>query len=138
MRRLVTLILCLLTASGARSGFAAASQHATEKGGTALAAISYPAAHGTDSAPAADPSWTAPEPVVLAPVARGIVPHAVRQPGAPFAALAPAVAETATARGQSAADRHAGLAVVRRGYRATGPPAHRDVSLFTQSLARPA
>ncbi len=138
MRRLVTLLLCLLTASGARSGFAAASQNATEKAGTALAALSHPAAHGTDPAPAADPAWTAPEPVVLAPAARGIAPHAVRQPGAPFARLAPVAAEAATARGQSAAARLAGLAVVRRGYRATGPPGRRDMSLFTQSLAQPA
>lgn len=138
MRRLVILLLCLFTASGARSGFAAANQNATEKAGTAQAAISYPAAHGTESVPAADPSWSAPEPVVLAPVARGIAPHAARQPGAPFAGLARAVAEAATARGQSAAARHAALAVVRRGYRATGPPGDRDISPFTQSLARPA
>jgi hypothetical protein len=142
MRRLVTLLLCLLTVSGARSGFAvasastAASERTTER--TSVVSVPRAAADTGHEAPAADPAWTAPTPVVIAPVIRGIAPHAVRRHGAPVAALALVVSGSETGRGQSAVARHAALSLLRRGYRATGPPVRIDMSPFTNSSARPA
>jgi hypothetical protein len=138
MRRLVTLLLCLLTASGARSGFAAASQNAATHLHTTVFSGAQLAADANREAPAADPAWTAPAPVVIAPATREIAPHAVRQHSVPVAAFAVVVSEPETARGQSAAAHHARLPLLRRGYRATGPPQRIDMSPLTNSLALPA
>ncbi|HXF23059.1 MAG TPA: hypothetical protein VN602_00970 [Gemmatimonadaceae bacterium] len=138
MRRLVTLLLCLFTATGARSSFAAVGQNASTHENTSVFAIGLSATDSSHDAPAADPAWAAPAPVVLAPVTRGVAPHAVRQHGTAFAALALTVPEQQTGRGQSAAAHHARIQPARRGYRATGPPQHLDMSPFTNSLARPA
>ncbi|HSU98124.1 MAG TPA: hypothetical protein VLI40_12900 [Gemmatimonadaceae bacterium] len=138
MRRLITLLLCLLTASGARSGFAVASQNAPTHGHTSVFAAAGLAADTSHEVPAADPAWTAPAPVVIAPVTRGVAPHAVGRHGAPVAALALVVSELETARGRSAVAHHARLPLLRRGYHATGPPKSVDMSPFTNSLARPA
>jgi hypothetical protein len=143
MRRLITLLLCLLTASGARSGLAVASQAVASQNASAHVHTSVFAAAGlaadtSHDVPAADPAWTAPTPVVIAPVTRGVAPHAVGRHGAAVAALALVVSELETARGRAAVAHHAGLSLLRRGYRATGPPARIDMSPFTNSLARPA
>jgi hypothetical protein len=139
MRRFLTLFLCLLTVSGARSGLAVSGRIASQIGqahehGSAYS-VAHPAADSSAEAPAADPAWSPPASVVLVPVTRGLAQHAARQHSSSLPALALHASEPAAARGQSAAARYARLPLLRRGYRATGPPMRVDMSPFTNSLA---
>ena len=135
MTRLITLVLCLLTASGIYPGSAAASRNASQAHARTL-----PTAHASQRGfPAVDPAWATQGPAVLAPPARGIAPHAGQQHHSTGVA---ASGWTSLALDptwdRSSIGRNAGWAITRRGYHATGPPGLLDVSPSRNSLARPA
>lgn len=136
MRRLITLAICLLASSGARSGASATMQPASVVGTVATAANAAVAVHVGREEPAADLAWTLPDPIVVASARRSVAPHSVRQHIPNASSPAAVVSEARTNRGKAAAACLTALAALRSGYRATGPPL--DMPSLRHPLALPA
>src|SRR4051794_12499099 len=93
MRRLITLLLCLLTSSGTYPGSASATltvaetaPHASTRSAAQLVVTGLSPVELSREIPAVDPVWAAQAPVILAPTDRTVASHASQRHAGAIAA----------------------------------------------------
>jgi len=147
MRRLITLLLCLLTSSGIYAGSASATPAAAQSSAETAARTSRTGAQPivTDLAPAErnrevpaiDPVWAAQVPVAVAPTERTVAPHVAQRQAGGIAASRWTLGMVHSKPAEPIACVATCWSIIQRGYHATGPPGS-GVRMSSNSMARPA